>query len=133
MIRYTEENRPAGAKTIAEIAKDLQYGKETVRSTMVNVVKASRIGILNSANLYSAKDVIEASGILIKKSRHASHTRKSRKPRVDQIADQAIEQVALVTEPEQPELPLADKHNIALLTLADALNNLATAIRERSL
>lgn len=76
-IRFYEETRPVGAKTIAEIARELAYGKETVRKTMVDVLHVKRIGILKGANLYDAKDVIEASRILITKKRHPKRSCKT--------------------------------------------------------
>jgi hypothetical protein len=142
MIRYTEENRPAGAKTVPELAKEHPYGEETIRGVIRNTLKAERVGTLGGADLFSAVIVRKALAILYTKTPRAKHTRKPRaKQCAKQCADQAVEQIInqpvdqaiLVTNPEQPELPLADKHNLALLSLADALNNLATAIRERSL
>jgi hypothetical protein len=66
---FTDETRPAGAKTVPEIAKELNYGTETVRKVMVKELQAQRIGAIHGAYLYSAEDSIETARRMIKKER----------------------------------------------------------------
>jgi hypothetical protein len=66
---FTDETRPAGAKTVPEIAKELNYGTETVRKVMVTELKAQKIGAIHGAYLYSAEDSIETARRIIKKER----------------------------------------------------------------
>jgi hypothetical protein len=66
---FTDETRPAGAKTVPEIAKELNYGTETVRKVMVKELQAQRIGAIHGAYLYSAEDSIETARRIIKKER----------------------------------------------------------------
>lgn len=68
-MTFTDETRPAGAKTVPEIAKELNYGTETVRKVMVKELKAQRIGAIHGAYLYSAEDSIETARRIIKKER----------------------------------------------------------------
>jgi hypothetical protein len=66
---FTDETRPAGAKTVPEIAKELNYGTETVRKVMVKELQAQKIGAIRGAYLYSAEDSIETARRIIKKER----------------------------------------------------------------